>query len=897
MKRMRESIKRLAGLFHKGRRDAELEEELAAHLEMLVEQNVERGMTPEEARRAARIALGGREQIKEAVREQRGLPWVESFIADARFGLRMLRKNPGFTAVAILTLALGIGANTAIFSVVNGILLEPLPYAGSSRLVRIANEFKVRGIPMGLQGASLPEIADVQAQSTVFERLAIYQENFGGTIRTDLMPDTADISEVSADFFPMMGVKPLLGRPITAADEQGGGQRVAVLSYRMWQEDFGGDANVLTRTFLVDGTPYRVIGVMPPEFNLGVGKGFWKPLMPSPKIASSRAAGARYYSIVARLKKGVTLKQASAQLQIISARLAAEYPETEKGLDLEAEGIKDQMVTQVRAGLLILLGAVGFVLLIACVNVSALLVARAWTRQREMAIRRALGATRLRLVRQMLSESVLLAIAGGALGLLFAASSIGVICAIAPPYTPRIERVRLDSNVLWFTLGISLLAAMLFGIAPALQASARRMGHGIKEGLGGSFATGAPGKRRLLRGSLVTAEVSLAVIVVLGAALMVRSFEKLMHVDTGIRTDHVLTMHVRFSHAVCSAKTADACAGPYEDALGRIQSLSGVQSAAISQGFALMGGRYVVDDLYVEGSSDNQMAKKGAELGAFLSHHSVTPSYFETVGIRLLEGRNFTNVDTDKSALVAIVNQRFASDFLNGNALGQRIAVTKDKAGNPEWMQIVGVVSDDRDTSLKKDPEPLYYQPARQVGYIGTGDFVIRTSGNPLAIAPVIEKQVWAVDSNAPILGLRTMDQNIANSAAEPRFQSSLLTSFGALGLLLAMIGLYGVMSYAVVQRTHEIGVRMALGASRLDVMRLVVGEGAGLALIGVASGLAASWALMRFLRSLLFEVSPTDPVSFAGVGVLLMFVAIAACWIPARRAMRVDPMVALRHE
>jgi len=378
---------------------------------------------------------------------------------------------------------------------------------------------------------------------------------------------------------------------------------------------------------------------------------------------------------------------------------------------------------------------------------------------------------------------------------------------------------------------------------------------------------------------------------------MVRSFEKLMHVDTGIRTDHVLTMHVMFSHAVCGAKTADACAGPYEDVLGRIQSLSGVQSAAISQGFALMGGRFVVDDLYVEGSPENQMATKGAELGTFLSHHTITPSYFETVGIRLLEGRNFTNADRDKSALVAIVNRKFASDFLSGNPLGQRIATTKDKAGNLEWMQIVGVVSDDRDTSLKKDPEPLYYQPAAQSGYYGTGNFVIRTSGNPLAIAPAVEKQVWAVDSNAPIQGVRTMDQNIANSAAEPRFQSSLLTSFGVLGLLLAMAGIYGVMSYAVVQRTHEIGVRMALGAGRLDVMRLVVGEGARLALIGVASGLAASWALMRFLRSLLFEVSPTDPLTFAGVGVFLMFVAIAACWIPARRAMRVDPMAALRHE
>src|SRR6185437_4409775 len=394
MNRAREWMKRAAGLFHKERRDAELAEELAAHLEMLVEENVERGMTPEEARRAARIALGGGEQIKEAVREQRGLPLIESFIADIRFGWRMLRKNPAFTAVAIRTLALGIGANTAIFSVVNGVLLESLPYAGSSRLLRIASEFKIRGKPVGLQGASLAEIADVQSQSTVFERLAIYQEHFGGTIRTDLMPDTSDISEVSADFFPMMGVNPVLGRTITPADEQGGGQRVAVLSYRVWQEDFGRDSNVLTRTFLVDGTPYRVIGVMPPEFDLGVEKGFWKPLMPDPKIASSRDAGARQYSIAARLKRGVTLKQARAQLQIISARLAAAYPKAEKDLDLEAVSVKDQQVTQVRAGLLILLGAVGFVLLIACVNVSALLVARAWTRQREMAIRRALGATR-----------------------------------------------------------------------------------------------------------------------------------------------------------------------------------------------------------------------------------------------------------------------------------------------------------------------------------------------------------------------------------------------------------------------------------------------------------------------------------------------------------------------
>ena len=710
------------------------------------------------------------------------------------------------------------------------------------------------------------------------------------------MPDVVDFSQVSADFFPMMGVKTLLGRPIKAADEQAGGQRVAVLSYRLWQEDFGGDSNVLGRTLLIDDEPYRVIGVMPPNFDLGIsGKGLWKPLMPDPKSGLNRDY--RFYSIAARLKKGVSIKQANAQLKTISARLSAEYPKEEKDLDLTAVGVKDQMVTRVRAGLLILLGAVGFVLLIACVNVSALLVARAWARQREIAIRKALGATRPRLIRQMLSESVLMAIVSGALGLLFAASAIGAVRVIAPPYTPRIDLVRLDGNVLWFTLGISLLAAVVFGIAPALQATARRMGYGLKEGLGGSSAACAPRQRHFLRGALVAAEVSLAVILVLGAALMVRSFEKLMHVDTGIRSDHVLTMLVVFSDGVCGAKTPDACAGPYEDVLGRIESLPEVQSAAISQGYALMGGRYVVSDLYVEGSPDNQMATKGAHLGSFLSHHAVTPSYFETMGIRLLAGRDFTSADTDTSVRVAIVNQKFAADFLSGNPLGQRVAVTKDKTGNLEWMQIVGVVSDDRDASLEGAPEPLFYQSARQVGYWGTRNFVIRTSGNPLAIAPAIEKQVWAVDKNAPIEGIRTMDQNIANSAAEPRFETSLLASFGGLGLLLAVAGIYGVMSYAVAQRTHEIGVRIALGASRSDVLRLVVGGGTKVALIGIVSGLAVSWALTRLLRSLLFEVSPTDPVTFVGVGVLLLVVAMAACYVPARRAMRVDPMVALRHE
>jgi putative ABC transport system permease protein len=897
---LRVTMLRLRGVFAGPRRDAELDQELREHLEMLAEENVERGMTQKDALRAARLSLGGSEQIKEAVRERRGLPFVESFAQDACFGLRMLRKNPGFAGIAILTLALGIGANTAIFSVVNGILLEPLPYGNSSRLVAIGTLMHIHGMPVGRQGISLLEIADVQSQTAAFERFAVYQGNMGARIRTDLMPDFVNTSQVSADFFALLGGRPIVGRPILAEDEQDGGKRVAVLSFAMWRQDFGGDANVLNRSFLVDDKPYQIVGVMPRQFTLGLtgseGMGFWTPLLPDPKSVGRRDA--RGYLALALLRRGANLKQAEAQLTTLSGRLAATYPKTDKNLDLIATSVQSETVERVRTGLIVLLGAVGFVLLIACVNVSALLVARAWTRQREIAIRKALGATRMRLVRQLLSESAILSLTGGALGLLASVWGVRLLRAIAPPYTPRIEQIRIDANVLWFTLGISILAAVLFGTAPALQASAGRMGGSAQDGLGGSLARGITPRRRVLRGALVATEVSLALILVLGAALMLQSFEKLIHVDTGIRTDHVLVMNASSMDQVCSYKSpAEQCEAAKTEILRRIRSLPGVQMAALSQGYALLGGGYAVSDLYVEGSPDNLMVAQGAKLGPSLLYHAITPDYFEILGIRVLAGRKFNDRDSAASPPVAIVSKTFAEMFLPADPLGKRIAVSKDKQGNAKWIEVVGVVSDDRDTRPQLDPAPLYYLPASQYGYSNVSDYIVRTSQDPVALAPAIEKQIWSVDKDAPIRGIRTMDQSVAISVAEPRFETSLLVSFGVMGLLLSIVGVYGVMSYAVVQRTHEIGVRMALGAKPSSVMLLVVWDGLRLAAIGVASGLAVSWGLARFLRSLLFEIAPTDMPTFAAVAVLLIGVALAACWIPARRATKVDPMVALRYE
>jgi putative ABC transport system permease protein len=926
-------FKRLRSLLRRDQLDLDLDAELQFHLEQKILDLVASGVPPGEARRRARLEFGSLVKAREASRDTRGTRLLEDFAQDIRYALRMLRKSPAFTVVAVLTLALGIGANTAIFSAVNGIWLEPLVNARFSGMVTV-------------DLLSIPEIHAIQEQSNAFEDTAIFQ-GYSCIISGGGAPVEAMNTYVSDDFFPMLGVKPLLGRIILPGETQPGHDLVAVLSYGLWMDEFGGDSRIVGRSITVDQKPYTVIGVMPKGFDLGVNWGGGNPgvWMPSAFPLSDPESRGRFSSFVARLKPGVSVRQVELQLDSIYARLKKEYP-NQYPEAAERYGRYGWLVTQGIQGrpglfapvaLFLLFAAVGFVLLMACVNVAALSVGRSWARQQELAIRRTLGATRLRIVRQLLSESLLLAIAGGALGLFFSVWGIRVIRAITPPYTPRVEYIRLDAHVLWFTLAASLLTAILIGLAPALHATSRRVGSTLKGGLGGSFAGPAIRQSHVFRSSLVVLEVALAVVVTAGGALMARSFYLLMHVDTGVRTDHVITMSVRLSDSTCrdsslqpkksnerteqsgaaqgkaaqkqelNQKTPEkyGSGGCYAlataNVLDGIQSLQGIQTMALAEGGVFVGGdvttsfhypgEYPGSGLFVEGRQGNQLTS------GIIEGRPVTPDFFAALGIRLLKGRAFERSDLLVPSTVAIVSESFAREYIPGNPLGKQFSVSADEHGNHQWLMIVGEVNDVRDHTVSDDPfsGPVYYTPYTLGG--NQWQIIARTTVNPSIMVPAIERIVRSVDADAPITHIETLDQIIAESSAQPRFQTVLLGSFGVLGLLLAMMGIYGVISYSVVQRTHEIGVRMALGAGRGDVMRMVLGEGLVIASIGIAIGVAGALGLTRFLRSMLFEITPTDPATFVGVALLLFFVALAACYIPARRAMRVDPMVALRYE
>ncbi len=875
----------------------ELDQDIREHIAQETQDNIDRGMPPKEARYAALRKFGNVTRVKEETREVWSFVWLEQLLQDIRFGLRMLRKNPSFTAVAILTLAVGIGANTAIFSAVNGILIEHLPYADSSRLLTIRREQLAYPI-------YFDEVREIQSQCTAFERMALFRGSFS-LILGGAMPERRSVSSVSGDFFPMLGVQPLLGRPILPEDTQPGHPQVAVLSYRFWMDGFGGAPRIVGRDIVVEKDLYTVIGVMPKEFELGVDwlgereEGLWLPL--APPTSDPRKRGREGDEIIARVKKGVTLSEAKAQLRSLSARFAETFPKNTRGVELVAQSPKLFILPDLRTGLLILLGAVAFVLLIASLNVSALLVARAWARQKELAIRRSLGASRLRIVRQLLSESVLLALAGGALGSFFSVWGIRILRAIAPPGTPRMDRLHLDSNVLWFTLGISLLAAILFGLLPALQASSRGVGGVLKGGLGGSFAGAATRQRHSLRSALVITEVGLAVVLVIGGALMARSFDKLMNVNTGVRADHVLTMRVYLSDLSCNDKDWRAkCPLATKSILDGINSLPGVERAALSFSGPLQGGEIITSfnypgkapgiGLYVDGEQGNQLSSEE------IIGRPVTPGFFAALGIRILKGRDFVAADLTSGHRVAIVSEGFARKYLQGDPLGKRFSTHDDFKGRRVWMEVVGVVNDTHDRAVRETWDALTFYTPLPYGN-NQWEIIARTFGDPTSLAKAIEGVVWSVDKDAPITHIETLDEIVSNSAAQPRFQTVLLGSFGALALLLAIIGIYGMISYSVVQRTHEIGVRMALGAQAGDVLRLVVKQGIALALVGAVAGLGVALGVTRYLTSMLYDVHADDPLTMIAVAVVLTLVALAACYIPARRAMRVDPMVALRYE
>jgi len=786
MRFMRRFFTRLANFFTRGRDDERLKEEIAGHIALQTAENIRDGLSPAEARRQALLKFGAVESMTEDYRAERGMLFIETLLQDIRFAFRMLRKSPGFTAVAILTLALGIGANTAIFSAVNGILLKPLPYPSFSRLIEISSE-KVSGSAgsaLGMITGVAPASArDIEKQCPAFEGLATY--NFGQSyaLTGQSAPELLSGTVVSGNFFTFLGVRPLVGRPILPSDTKAGNDRVVVLSYRAWKDFLGGDSHWVGRKITLSGKPYKVIGVMPSKFDMEVTpkRGIWLPQVPGPDDATDRDS--RFWGVLARLKPGVTIGAAQVQLKTLSVRLAAAYPKTDAGWTLLA---RDPFMTdsQIGEGLLLLLGAAGFVLLIACVNVSGLLLARGWARQREVAIRKALGATRVRIIRQFLSESVLLALAGGVLGVFFSAWAIRVLRVLAQPYTSNVGDIRLNPPVLWFTLGVSLLAGILFGLAPTVQVSARRISGAIKENLTGALAGSSGRHPRKLRGLLVIVEVALAVVLVIGATLVARSFENLTSIKRGFRTDHILTLGVNFSKPVCDPSNKNAatqCALAVNDVLSHVKSLEGVESAAVASSIPGRGAT-VGMDVKIEG----QTQKIGFSAGFPFFERSVSSQYFDAVGMRMLEGRCFTTEDVSSSQLATIVNETFAKKFLADQPLGKRISDQKDKNGRPKWMTVVGEVNDSQDWWLGgvSAPMPELYLPYAQSTNVTpvAPDLLVRTAGDPMTMAAAVKQQIWAVDKDAPVTSIATLDEIASAAVSEPRFQAVLLGSFGALG-------------------------------------------------------------------------------------------------------------------
>jgi len=811
---------------------------------------------------------------------------------DLKYGIRMLAKSPGFTAVAVLTLALGIGANTAIFSVVNSTLLAPLPFKNSSQLVNLhahATFFDFWNL-----GLSLPDINDIRSQSKSFSAVVPFQYETVDLIGRDV-PRQLDAAKVPADFFSMLGLKPLYGRVFLPSEMQPGAGREAILSGTLWRTQFGSDPRVLGTSITLDGKPYTVVGVMPelPKMMFSPAMvDLWTPFVPTHDQLTAR--GMHGIPTLARLNPGVTKRQAQAELDGIAARLAKAYPNDDKNWSFRADLLRSDMNRNSETPLLVLLGAVGCVLLIACANVGNLFLSRGWARRREMAIRSTLGATRGRLIRQLLVESILLASAGGACGLLLAYWSIDALRALMKPILFSADTVSIDVRVLLFTLGVSILAGLLFGLAPAFLSSRHDLALAMKEGSAGSQTGASSSRHNPLRQILVVAEIALALVLLIGATLALRSFSHLLSVNLGFDTAHVLDVRLNFPET--KFKNSDEMFAYLRSMVDHLRVAPGVESVSLV-GTTPLSGAHGEGSFSIEGAPENPKAPLTTEVS------SVGPAYFQTMRIPLLRGRDFGALDSGKSAEVMIVSHAFAQKFFGGqDPVGKRIFMgDEDAKHNKIWEEVVGEVGDVHDRNPRIAAGPMIYIPFYNSGFtveMVTGvDFLLRTRANPAALVSAAQDQIWALDKSQPIGEMKTLQQRLNASVASPRFQSFLLGAFGALGLLLAVVGIYGVISYSVTQRTHEIGIRMALGAEPARVMRLILSHGLKLATIGVVVGIGTSLALTRLMSSLLFGVSATDPVTFTGVAILLGLVSLAACYIPARRAMRVDPMIALRYE
>lgn len=861
------------------RRDADLQmdAELRSHIEMYAEDLVRSGMSRDDAVRHARLAFGGLESAKEACRDAVGISLLESLWQDIRFAFRLLPKNPGFTSLAVLTLALGIGANAAIFSVVNAVLLEPLAYKDSDRLVTILH--------YGTSPISPANYLDYRAQSSSYESLGAaeaWSPSLTGVDAAELLRGL----RVTQSTLPLLGVQPLLGRLFAQGEDVAGNDHEVVLSYGLWQRRFSGDASVIGKSIVLDGTSYNIVGVMPADFDFApfwaTHTELWVPLALPARAQDRDGSSLRLF---ARLKHGVTLAHARAEMATITARLEKMYPGT--NTDIVVLPLKEKVVGNVETPLLVLLGAVGFVLLIACANVGHMLLARAAARQKEIAVRRALGARRSRVIRQVLTENLLLASVGGALGLLIAFWGTHALVALSPADVPRVESIAVDGRVVIFLLVITVLTSVAFGLAPALRASDRNLTDALNEGGRGS-SDGVRGNRLL--NILVASEFALALTLLIAAGLMIRSFLALESVDPGFTPHGVLSMMV----SVSGSDEVDAAprAIVYRQMLERVRSLPGVESAAGINHLPLAGDlwdrTFIIEGRPTPAATDMPDAV----------YRVATPRYFQTMGIRLVQGRDISATDVAGAPPVVVINETMAHTYWPGqNPLGQRIAFTADK--NRTWMTVVGVVKDPMLHDWAGTPTPeLYLAAFQDRDFLSNASYitlVVRTSGDPGALTSSVEHAIWSLDSQLPISGVITLEEVIRQANAQPRFEMLLLAVFAGIALALAAAGIYGVMSYSVARRTHEIGIRIALGANRSDVNRLVIWQGLTLALAGSMVGLSSSLMLARLMTKLLYGVAPNDPITFAGVAALLIVVALVACYVPARRATRVDPMVALR--
>ena len=866
----------------------DIDREMRLHVDLQTEANIRAGMSPQEAREKAMRSFGNVNRAVDAAYDVRGGGFFETIVQDIRYGARMLVKHKGFTAIAVLTLALGIGANTAIFSVVNELLLRPLPYRDPEQIVML---WEVTPEGRHQNTTSRSNFRAWRAQSGSYEHIAAFSDqrfNFTGQGE----PEELSIQFATPEIFKVLGVDPLLGRTLLPEDAEADKPPVVVLSYGLWQRRFGAQANIVGQTITLNGIKFTVVGVMPASFQFHIKhrSGTGRPaelwtVLPMPTGGAANERG-RFLSVVGRLKNGVPIDQAAAELRTIASRLSDESPQFNKNYTAEVLPLRDQFFGNVRRPLWLMLGAVGFVLLIACANVANLLLSLATAREKEIAVRTALGARRFRIVRQLLTESLLLALLGSALGLLVAWLGIKALLLISPRDLVSLQSVGLNMTVLLWTLGVSLLTGIIFGMAPALHISRLNLNDSLKEG-GKSESGQASGSRRL-RNALVVSEIALAVVLLASAGLLIKSFIRLQQVDRGFNTDNILTMVIRLPDA---RYPEDAqLVTFFNQAMERVRQLPTVKSAGMINFLPLYGGLGSNTGFKIKGQPEPPPGQ-----GPSTDVRVVDAGYFPAMGIPLLRGRNFTEIEQREAKRVILINEALARKYFpNQDPLGQRLDVAMFE--NPTVTEIVGVVGNVRYDSLIDESPPAVYFPHPDLAYPFMS-LVVRTEGDPTAIAPAVQREIRALDPNQPVADVRTMNAVMSEWVSRSRFNTLLLALFAALATLLSAVGIFGVMNYTVALRTREIGLRLAVGAQPRQVLLLILKQGLLLTVIGVVVGLGAALALTRLLSGLLFGVTAFDLPTFTAISVVLVAVSLIACYLPARRATRIDPLRALRYE